>query len=138
MEIEGAVYGYATKDFKAFGVGLKSGDFEHKRVMSLKDGSANAAELHAVEYALLAMDPSVRNANVIITTRNAYAPRMLAKDNSGEYKSKPEKNVDLIEAVRKTANLFEHLTVVSGKTDLLDTVQAEVRGAKNDVGRAKE
>jgi len=128
--INGAIYGYSNKGKIVFGVSLKYDKFEHKKVIRLKNGTINTAEIQAAEYALRAIKPEHRDMEININTCNAYVPRMLQKNDDNTYKSASEKNANEVAALRKLTELFRSVKFNIEKSDVLEILQNEVKTAK--------
>lgn len=125
MKITGQFYGYASKGKAAFGVWLKSGDLEYIKTIKLDKATTNLAELYALEYALKAVKDSLLE--VELESCNSYAPRLMEKDEKGNYKAKAERNIDLVSRARKAAVPFTGLKVTIGKAAAMKELQEMVR-----------
>jgi len=129
MKITGQFYGYASKGKAAFGVWLKHNDQEYIKTIKLTEATTNLAELHALEYALKAIKDT--GAEIELESCNSYAPRLMDKDGSGNYKTKAERNLALVMRARSAAEPFTNLKVSIGKAasmkELQDMVKAEAK-----------
>jgi ribonuclease HI len=130
MKIEGTVYGYSNNGKTAFGVMMECGDTKYEKIIALKSGNLNVAELHAAEYAFKCI--ANKDSEVSIMTCNTYLKRMLDKNDEKQFKSKPEKNIDLVNAVRNAANEFKNLVINIGKSDSLRRIQESTRALCNE------
>lgn len=124
VNVIGAIYGYSSKTSIAFGVHLKCGDYEHQKVIKLKTGTTNVAELTALEYALKCLDNS-NHYDITLDTCNAYAAKVLQKDNGGNYTMTPEKNVELIKNIRTITG--SNVVIAVNKSELLANLQQLVK-----------
>lgn len=127
MKITGCFYGYASKGKAAFGVQLHYGDTEYLKVIKLKEATTNSAELYAAEYALKCIKN--RNTEVELESCNSYVPRLFEKVD-GTYKTKAERNVDMVVRAREAATDL-NLSVVMKKSDAMIKLQELVRNAVN-------
>lgn len=126
MNITGAIYGYATKSKVAFGIHVKFGKFEHIKIVELKSGTTNSAELAALEYAIKCIKQP-QTYNIVLDTCNAYIPKTLHVDDNGHYTMTPEKNKELVETIRSLSGPW--LAVQVNKSDVLINLQKLVKQA---------
>jgi ribonuclease HI len=125
MKITGQFYGYASKDKAAFGIWLKSGDQEYIKTIKLNKATTNLAELYALEYALKAIKDN--KPEIELESCNSYVPRLMEKNEKGNYKAKAERNIDLVERTRKAADPFTNLKVTIGKATTMKALQEMVK-----------
>lgn len=121
--IKGYFYGYGNKNGAAFGVWLQKDGTEYIKTIKLKSGTNNSAELHALEYALKSIKGT--QDEVILESCNSYVPRLFLKDDKG-YKTKAERNKELVVRAREAAESF-NLQVVIGKSDSMIELQKLVK-----------
>lgn len=128
MKTTGCFYGYATKGKAAFGVWLKNGDSTYVKTIKLKNATNNLAELYAIEYAL----KCIKNydSEVDLESCNSYVPRLFESIN-GTYKTKAERNVDMVYRARAAAAGFKNVHVKMGKSALMSKLQTLVRNEIN-------
>ena len=127
MKITGRFYGYASKGKAAFGIQLSYGDAEYSKIVKLKEATTNSAELYAAEYALKCIKN--RNVEVELESCNSYVPRLFEKVND-TYKTKAERNVDMVIRAREAASDL-NLSIVMKKSDAMIKLQEQVRNAVN-------
>lgn len=132
MKTTGCFYGYATKGMAVFGVWLQNGDSEYIKTIKLKNATNNLAELHAIEYALKCIKNN--DSEVELESCNSYVPRLFEHTN-GVYKTKAERNVDMVYRARAAAAGFKSVQVKMCKSELMLELQELVRNEIN--GKSK-
>jgi len=132
MKTTGCFYGYASKGKAAFGVWLQNNDAEYMKVIKLKSGTNNLAELHAIEYALKCIKD--HDSEVELESCNSYVPRLFEKS-GGTWKMKAERNVDMVKRARDASLDFKSVSVTMAKSELMTELQESVRSVVN--GKSK-
>ncbi len=131
MKLSATIYG-CIADKKTYSAVKITGDkFTHKRVLSLTKGTANQAELMALNYVLSAIKPEFKDSDLEITTTNAYIMQMTSKNEQGGFKIAPEKNIELVQEVRKKLAAWPRATVVNDKkSQTLVELKMDVKALK--------
>lgn len=115
MRLSATIYG-CVADKKTYCAVKMTGDkYSHQRVLQLTKGTANQAELVALNYVLSAVKSDFMGDELEVTTSNAYVMQMTDKNDQGAFKISPEKNIELVQEVRGKLATWPHATVISNK-----------------------
>lgn len=130
MKFSATIYG-CVADKKTYAAIKVTGDkFAHSRVLKLNKGTANQAELVALNYALSAVKPEFKNEEFEVATSNAYVLQMTGKNEQGAFKVSPEKNIELVQEIRNKLSAMPRVVVVSKKGPALDELKEAVKAYK--------
>ena len=127
MKVDAMIYGYNLKNKAGYGVDLSSGEYKHDRLIPLRAGTSNQAELHALEYVLSAVEKP-ETVELDIITCNPYIVRIVQRGEDGKYVVSPEKNVALVEAIRNKTGKWAKVVVRNDeKPEAFKNLQDKVR-----------
>lgn len=131
MKFFTTIYGCVADKKTYSAIKITADKFTHKRVMMLTKGTANQAELLALNYALSAVKSEFNNDELEVTTTNAYVLQMTNKNAQGVFTVSPEKNLELVQEVRDKLTKWPHVTIVSNKkSQVLVELKADVKAFK--------
>jgi ribonuclease HI len=131
MKFSAAIYGCVADKKTYSAVKITADKYAHKRVLALTKGTANQAELLALNYVLSAVKPEFNSNELEVMTSSAYILQMTDKNAQGVFTVSPEKNLELVQEVRNKLAKWAHVTVMSDKKSLtLIELKADVKAFK--------
>lgn len=131
MKFSATIYGCVADKKTYSAVKVTANKYTHKRVLMLAKGTANQAELFALNYILSSIKSEFNNDELEITTSSAYIQQMTDKNAQGVFTVSPEKNLELVQEVRDKLVKWSHVTVVGDKKSLVLTeLKADVQAFK--------
>lgn len=130
MKFTATILGCISNKKTYAAVKITADQFAHKRVIPLRKGTANQAELVALNYVLSAIKDDV-DSDLNVVTSNVYVIQMTDKNAQGSFKITPEKNIELVQEMRNKLSARPRTTVKNDKkSGDLTELRADVKAFK--------